>query len=114
MTLRSLHGVVRAARISQGKLEGVKASIDKVQGRRFDFPCSSVLPYRGGRKERTPPGRLKVLVVVGGAQAHGAGRVWVYPCDCSLPADVEKAAKAIKKDVGVPDVIVNNAGGWGV
>jgi NAD(P)-dependent dehydrogenase (short-subunit alcohol dehydrogenase family) len=38
------------------------------------------------------------------------GYVQVYRCDCSDPSEVEMAAAQIRRDVGVPDVIINNAG----
>jgi NAD(P)-dependent dehydrogenase (short-subunit alcohol dehydrogenase family) len=34
----------------------------------------------------------------------------VYKCDCSDWNDVRKAALGVKRDLGVPDVIINNAG----
>ena len=38
------------------------------------------------------------------------GRAEVYPCDVGDPAAVTAMAEAVVADVGVPDVIVNNAG----
>jgi uncharacterized protein len=38
------------------------------------------------------------------------GQAWVYPVDISDAAAVEKTAEAILREIGVPDVLINNAG----
>lgn len=38
------------------------------------------------------------------------GEAWVYPVDLSDAAAVEQTAKAIQEEVGVPDIVINNAG----
>ena len=42
---------------------------------------------------------------------YGKGKVYAYKCDCSDPRQVQATADAIKKDLGVPLIIINNAGG---
>jgi uncharacterized protein len=41
--------------------------------------------------------------------AHG-GEAHVYPVDLSDPAAVDRVAQTIKREVGTPDVLINNAG----
>ena len=47
--------------------------------------------------------------VAGSIQAQG-GRAYCYPVELSNPAQVEHVAHKIKMEVGIPDVIINNAG----
>jgi short-subunit dehydrogenase len=55
---------------------------------------------------RSEPGLGKVA---GEIEAAG-GRASVYPVDLSDPAAVQAAAQRIADEVGVPDILINNAG----
>jgi short-subunit dehydrogenase len=45
------------------------------------------------------------------AEIKGAGgEAWVYPVDLADAGAVERTVDAIQRDVGVPDIIINNAG----
>jgi NAD(P)-dependent dehydrogenase (short-subunit alcohol dehydrogenase family) len=49
--------------------------------------------------------------VAAACRAHGAGAE-VFPCDVTDDADVERMAAAVTARLGVPDVLVNNAGAF--
>src|SRR5438552_17278435 len=38
------------------------------------------------------------------------GEAWIYPVDLTDATAVERTAKAILTEVGVPDIVINNAG----
>jgi short-subunit dehydrogenase len=42
--------------------------------------------------------------------AKSGGKAYVYPVDLADPAAVEATTKTIKSEIGIPDIIVNNAG----
>uniref|UniRef100_A0A8C5T8X9 Short-chain dehydrogenase/reductase 3 n=1 Tax=Malurus cyaneus samueli TaxID=2593467 RepID=A0A8C5T8X9_9PASS len=44
------------------------------------------------------------------AQQKGAGRVFVYHCDCSNRQDVYEQADKVRKEVGDVTILINNAG----
>lgn len=50
------------------------------------------------------------LEQVAGAIRAAGGTAWAYPVDLADPEAVERVAAAIRAEVGVPDLIINNAG----
>jgi short-subunit dehydrogenase len=51
----------------------------------------------------------KLRTVADNVRERG-GMAYFYPVDLSRPDDIEKVSAKIKQEVGIPDVIINNAG----
>jgi uncharacterized protein len=54
--------------------------------------------------------REEKLREVAAQVAQKGGKVFFYPVDLSQAADIDRVAQKIKQEIGVPDVIINNAG----
>jgi NADP-dependent 3-hydroxy acid dehydrogenase YdfG len=67
------------------------------------------MAHAGGRVLLLARRRSQLEQVSAEIKAKG-GQAWVYPVDISDAAAVEKTAEAILREIGVPDVLINNAG----
>jgi 3-oxoacyl-[acyl-carrier protein] reductase len=77
----------------------------------FGKLLSLLLAEKGARVILLARSEKKLQAVASEIQKYD-GRVSVYVCDISKLIDVQKTTQEIIKDLGVPDIIINNAGIW--
>ncbi len=70
---------------------------------------AKAMAREGGRLLLLARRRSSLEEVAAEIKAKG-GEAWVYAVDLCDPAAVEQTAQAIQSEVGVPDILINNAG----
>jgi short-subunit dehydrogenase len=85
-----------------GASQGIGAAIARVFAKEL----------RGSRLALVARSEGKLRRVAGACERDGAAEVRIYPCDVTEVAAVKGTARAILAEMGSPDVLVNNAGGF--
>jgi short-subunit dehydrogenase len=90
------------------KIQGTLALVTGASGG-IGAATARALAQKGARLILIARTESKLEAVAEQIRAAG-GQAYVYPCDLGDPAAVAQTAARIKSDVGVPDILINNAG----